>query len=115
MNRIVAFLVTVLELPYLPGGIAEGLRYQLYVGVQDQDLSFAILRPWIRLTGAVQFNFEVRRFFGDFLAGHPDLGATTLKQEIFNKNIYGNSLSLYFALKFRAKLGLKTVSISCCE
>ena len=27
VNRIFAFLVTVLELPYLPDGIAEGLRY----------------------------------------------------------------------------------------
>ena len=53
--------------------------------MQDQDLSFAILRIWIPLTGAVQFNFEVRRFstiFGDFLAGHPEFGATTLKQEV---------------------------------
>ena len=51
--------------------------------------------------------FQSSAFFGDFLAGHPELGATTLKQEIFNKNIYGNYLSLYLALKFRAKLGLK--------
>ena len=27
MNRILAFLVTVLELPYLPDGISKGLRY----------------------------------------------------------------------------------------
>ena len=59
MNRIFAFLVTVLELSYLTDGIS---RYQLYIGVQDQDLSFAILRIWIRLTGAVQFNFKVQRF-----------------------------------------------------
>ena len=60
------FLVTVLKLPYLLYGIAKGLRYLLYIGVQDQDLSFAILRIWIRLTGAVQFNFEVRRFSAIF-------------------------------------------------
>ena len=53
------FLVTVLELTYLLYGIAKGLRYLLYIGVQDQDLSFAILR-------AVQFNFEVRRFLAIF-------------------------------------------------
>ena len=51
--------------------------------------------------------FQSSAFFGVFLAGHPELGATTLKKEIFNKNIYGNYLSLYLALKFRAKLRLK--------
>ena len=60
------FLVTVLELPYLLYGIAKGLRYLLYIGVQDQDLSFAILRIWIRLTGAVQFDFKVQRFLAVF-------------------------------------------------
>ena len=63
------FLVTVLELPYLIDGIAKGLRYLLYIGVLD--LLFAILRIWIRLTEAIQFQSSA--FFGDFLAGHPEL------------------------------------------
>ena len=76
-----AFLVTVLKLPYLLYGIAKGLRYLLYIGVQDQDLSFAMicnmdLTYWNR---AIQFLSSV--FFGVFLAGHPEFGATTLKQE----------------------------------
>ena len=99
MNRIFAFLVTVLELPYLPDGIAEGLRYQLNVGVQDQDLSFAILRPWIRLTGAVQFNFEVRRFFGDFLAGHPDFWSYYSETRSILIKFTKKGLSFYFFLK----------------
>ena len=48
--------------------------------MQDQDLSFAILRIWIRLTGAIRFQSSA--FFGDFLAGHPEFGASTLKQEV---------------------------------
>ena len=55
-----AFLVTVLELSYLLDGNTDDLRYWLVIGVQDQGRSFAILRMWIRLTRAVQFNLEVR-------------------------------------------------------
>ena len=33
-----------------------------YIGVQDLDRSFPILRIWIQPTGAVQLNFEYRRF-----------------------------------------------------
>ena len=60
------FLVTVLELQYHLDGISGGLRYSLYIDLQDQDLSFAMLRIWIRLTGAAQFNFENRRFSAFF-------------------------------------------------
>ena len=66
MKRIFCFLVTTLELPYLTDVITGGLRYKLYIGGHDQDLSFAILRIRIRLTGAVQFNFKVRRFSAIF-------------------------------------------------